>query len=70
MNRRGGANGASPATNNGVYITFAKKEDAARAIDAFVGIVFDGRFIRFFFKKKIYELIEQLLGLLNIVLIF
>ena len=38
---------ASPATSNtGVYITFAKKDDAARAIEAVDGTNFEGKIIR------------------------
>jgi RNA recognition motif-containing protein len=47
INRRGGSQ-TSPltATNNGVYITFEKKSDAAASIDAVDGSVCDGRMIR------------------------
>ncbi|KAJ3022592.1 hypothetical protein HKX48_005778 [Thoreauomyces humboldtii] len=48
VNRR--AHGHTPVLaqvpNTGVYITFAKKEDAARSIEAVDGSVYDGKIIR------------------------
>lgn len=55
VNRRGG-NQSAPmtASNNGVYITFHRKEDAAAAIDAVDGSVCDGRMIRATFGTTKY----------------
>ena len=56
INRRTNTNGPTPVISNGVYITFAKKDDAAKAIEAVDGSVCDGRIIRYtyFFIIIIY----------------
>lgn len=54
INRRGNQNAPMTASNNGVYITFARKEDAATAIDAVDGSVCDGRMIRATFGTTKY----------------
>ena len=45
---------SSNVANNGVYITFARKDDAARAIEAVDGSVCDGRMIRATFGTTKY----------------
>lgn len=47
-------------THIGVYITFARKEDAAKAIEAVDGSVCDNRMIRYFyFFYRIVPLLER-----------
>jgi RNA recognition motif-containing protein len=47
VNRRPTNNALGQPVIGGVYVTYVKKDDAAKAIDAVDGSVCDGRIIRF-----------------------